>query len=96
MTPQNLGFGESLLSENGFQPLPGGFLMQWGVVNENNTGTFPIPFPNKCFVINATLCQNGAPWDGSVTSAYILDNRQFKAACGQLTGNLIYWTAIGY
>ncbi|WP_226893088.1 gp53-like domain-containing protein [Pectobacterium aquaticum] len=95
LTPSSLGF-RSQLAENGYQVFPGGMILQWGVANENNAGTFPIPFPNKCFVINATTRRNGAPWDGSVTTAYILDNRQFTAGCGQLTGDLMYWTAIGY
>ncbi|KHT36629.1 gp53-like domain-containing protein [Pectobacterium carotovorum] len=91
----DLGFN-GLISENGYQIFPGGMILQWGMMNENSAGTFPIPFPNKCFVINTTTRRNGAPWDGSVTTAFILDNRQFTAGCGQLTGDLMYWMAIGY
>ncbi|MEI7221537.1 phage tail protein [Pectobacterium carotovorum] len=95
-TPQSLGFGDAGLSDNGYQKFPSGLIIQWGVLNENETGIFPIPFLNKCFVLSATLKRNGAPWDGSVTSAYIISNSEFYAAVGQKTGDQIYWFAIGH
>ncbi|WP_437216801.1 gp53-like domain-containing protein [Pectobacterium sp. LFLA-215] len=96
LTPQNLGFGETLLAENGYQKLPSGLIIQWGVANENVTNVFPIPFPNKCFVLNTTIRLNGSPWDGSVTAAYIISNSTFFAGCGDKTGDSMYWFAIGY
>ncbi|WP_436971714.1 gp53-like domain-containing protein, partial [Pectobacterium carotovorum] len=95
-TPQSLGFGDAGLSDNGYQKFPSGLIIQWGVLNENETGIFPIPFLNKCFVLSATLKRNAAPWDGSVTSAYIISNSEFYAAVGQKTGDQIYWFAIGH
>lgn len=86
----------SLKSENGYQKLPGGLIIQWGQQNESTTGTFPISFPTKALSICATLKAEGAPWDGSVTSSYIVSNSQFKVGCGQLNGNILYWIAIGY
>ena len=54
--------GNQCLSSNGFQKLPGGFIMQWGykappLVNVSHTGqpiAFPTPFPNSCFSISVT------------------------------------------
>lgn len=86
----------SLKSENGYQKLPGGLIIQWGQQNESITGTFPISFPTKALSICATLKAESAPWDGSVTSSYIVSNSQFKVGCGQLNGNILYWIAIGY
>lgn len=92
---QDLGFGEARISDNGYQKFPGGLIIQWGVSNENEAGKFSIPFPNKCFVLNATCKRNGAPWDGSVTTAYIISNSEFYVGTGQKTGDMMYWFAIG-
>lgn len=40
------------LSSNGYQKLPGGMIMQWGLA-PNGTVTFPITFPNACLVVVA-------------------------------------------
>lgn len=44
------------LSANGYQKLPGGFIMQWGsanLVGETNI-TFPTPFSTACYNVQAT------------------------------------------
>ena len=44
-------------TNNGYQTLPGGIIMQWGSVvsgAEPGTVTFPTPFPNNCFMVVAT------------------------------------------
>ena len=86
----------NLKTENGYQKLPNGLIIQWGQQNESTTGTFPISFPTNALSICATLKAEAAPWDGSVTSSYIVSNSQFKVGCGQLNGNILYWIAIGY
>ena len=47
------------LSENGYQILPSGLIIQWGVVqstsDDNETFTFPVAFPNSCFNTTITL-----------------------------------------
>jgi len=63
------GASTAQLTENGYQILPSGLIMQWGttVAGTDNTGTvtagilveFPIPFPDRCLnlvtgTINAT------------------------------------------
>lgn len=53
--PDFTGTNQSL-SQNGYQKLPGGLIMQWGrvaVSGSDNTATFtfPIPFPNAVFVV---------------------------------------------
>ncbi|WP_425288249.1 gp53-like domain-containing protein [Pectobacterium betavasculorum] len=79
----------------GYQKLPGGLIIQWGVLNEGKTGVFPTPFLNQCFSLTATLKRNGAPWDSSVTSAYIISKSEFYVGVGQSNGDPIYWFAVG-
>lgn len=67
------------LSANGYQPLPGGFILQWMSVNSSTSGVvnnFPIPFPTNAFqaiVANNTaasssiVLSNGAPTLTGVT-----------------------------
>lgn len=52
------------LGTTGYKILPGGLILQWGIVTfttQNNEGlfdakvTFPISFPNKCFICTPTL-----------------------------------------
>ncbi len=55
-TASNTGFGSStyLLAESGYQILPSGMIMQWGVserssvLQEEKAVTFPIAFPTAC------------------------------------------------
>ena len=52
----NVGFGDgtALLAESGYQKLPSGLIMQWGVSERTNARqeeeevTFPIAFPTAC------------------------------------------------
>ncbi|WP_425595186.1 gp53-like domain-containing protein, partial [Pectobacterium versatile] len=49
-----LGFGESVLSDNGYQVLPSGLIIQWGVFYIEVNGlqvNFPRPFNNKVFTV---------------------------------------------
>lgn len=47
------------LSQNGFQKLPGGLIIQWGLATTEGTITLPIPFPstfaNVQVTVNSTL-----------------------------------------
>ena len=50
------GFDASL-TQNGYQKLPGGLILQWGISTQNSdvvVVTFPIPFPNACLNVQAT------------------------------------------
>ncbi|UQY45079.1 gp53-like domain-containing protein [Mixta hanseatica] len=50
----------SLLSETGYQKLPGGLIIQWGLTGASNastgiaTATFPITFPTACLNVSLT------------------------------------------
>jgi hypothetical protein len=62
--PSFTGTNQSPTS-NGYQKLPGGLIIQWGVTDSINGGanvqktvTFPIPFPNSCFNVTSTLSGN--------------------------------------
>lgn len=48
----------ALLQENGYEVLPSGRIMQWGVYTPNSRLTnlvLPIPFPNKCFNVQVSI-----------------------------------------
>ena len=50
------GAGNQSLTNNGYQKLPGGLMIQWGYVSTpnatvNQTINFPTPFPNNCLVV---------------------------------------------
>ena len=70
-------------------------IIQWGVQSESIIGTFPIAFPNEAFIVVASAKIEYAPWDGSVTSSWIISKTQFRVGCGQVNGNPLYWVALG-
>jgi hypothetical protein len=90
------------LSSPGYQKLPGGMIMQWGVNNSaGNPGanvTFPIAFPNACLNIQATaddptsLNHIDVPGGSITSSGFNLVNS------GPDTGRTdgASWFAIGY
>jgi hypothetical protein len=52
------------INTNGYQRLPGGLYLQWGVFtttasNQNQSVTFPITFPNACWLVVNTINSNG-------------------------------------
>jgi hypothetical protein len=88
------GSGDSLLSQNGYQKLPSGLIMQWGKGAESVPVTFPIPF-NALFSLTAT-----SNYDGDY-SLYIIDQTTtgFTAWIGPKTISPeagFNWIAIGY
>lgn len=64
VTPAALGIATRSLADTGYQRLPGGLILQWGVTSAVNvlagtagstvTATFPIAFPNACRSLQAT------------------------------------------
>ena len=97
------GFLNSLAT-NGYQQLPGGMIMQWGQTNvlttDSTTISFPIPFPNQCFiVIPAQYTADQASNINVQTSAYrgagpITSFNMFARGTERAAG--ISWMAIGY
>jgi microcystin-dependent protein len=102
--PSSTYAGEALLSTTGYQKLPSGLIMQWGVlsaVSLNQTYhlvSLPMTFPNSIFNVTATISYNSAV-NGSIgtvvkglssTGFYVMGDHTDQAT----TGN-IYWQALG-
>ena len=81
---------------NGFQFLPGGMLLQWGIAlsappgNAIFTVTFPRAFPTACVGIQLT----SYPADGT-TKVYTYGTTSFQMSNGT-GGNDTFWFAYGY
>lgn len=97
------GFSASL-SSNGYQKLPSGLIIQWGVSNigYNESSyliTFPIPYPNAAFNVTA-VGGYGAAVDGSIgLSVKSLSSNGFHIfgdPNNQHTTGPLYWQAIGF
>ena len=95
------------LSQNGYQKLPGGLLIQWGTVAVPNSGSitvnFPVPFSANPFCIQAT--DNGTAGNNSdyIVSAGLVPanpTTQFtiyvKNQSGSYIGASVGWLAIGH
>lgn len=94
------------LSENGYQKLPGGLIIQWGVTlnalspNTGVTVNFPISFPNLNFIGLATL--NGRESVGLSSALYdkVSNSQCFISSDGDSSSTgparKIFWIAIGY
>jgi len=94
----------SNLSENGYQILPSGLIMQWGRVQVNYTQTtvsedFPLQFPNGCLNVTATVNHTAAvsgTWNVYVTS-FNNSSVTFLGEHDLQTGSAYaYWQAIGH
>ncbi|MGB6103632.1 MAG: hypothetical protein WBF88_07255 [Pusillimonas sp.] len=89
-----------LLSDGGFQKLPGGLILQWLIWNSNGTDTrvmtFPIAWPDRL------ICDAVMPSDNSDVRALSLTKttRTFKTYLANSTGALpsghtIRWIGLG-
>lgn len=110
ITPGNFSSsGQTLKSTNGYQRLPGGLIMQWGLTPSlDNAGqslmtiTFPIAFPTACLNIQATISSTSATGgSGSSMSVFVsqLNTSQFRILLDSANGSFpvpAYWFAIGY
>ena len=90
------------LASNGYQKLPSGLIIQWGVAATTSddlvTVIFPITYPNKCFFVVVGGHQENKENAGSVmtwnytTSGFVLDRSN-----DNYTGEWnFYWMSIGY
>jgi len=80
-SPSNL----SALGSSGYQQLPSGLIMQWGI-NTSVTGyldtfTFPIAFKQQCFFVIADE-RNSGGWSGTGASASSVANPTIYGASG--------------
>ncbi|PHM33555.1 tail protein [Xenorhabdus mauleonii] len=93
---------DSSLNESGYQKLPSGLIIQWGVViggqNPNDLRKFPIPFKNKCFVVTGSYALGG-DW-GQGISAEVKSKEEFLIvvhdSLGGWSGSRVQYIAIGY
>ena len=96
----NLGQFLSSKAVNGYQKLPSGLIIQWGIVNSIVPGgatgtTFPIAFPNACtFVINIPAANNASGNATNLISAKTTTG--FSGANWTGITTSFNWLAIGY
>lgn len=86
--------GNQSLITNGYQKLPGGLILQWGLSSASVAGSavsFPIAFPNACLqIVIGQSGPNGITYQGGAISA--LAFTFFNTA----TTGLHRWLAIGF
>ncbi|WP_211305493.1 gp53-like domain-containing protein [Xenorhabdus cabanillasii] len=93
---------ESKLDESGYQKLPSGLIIQWGVVNGGINSAdlrrFPIPFKNKCFIVTGSYVKGDA-W-GQGISVEIRSKEEFLIvvhdSAGRWSYSQVQYIAIGY
>ena len=86
-------------SQNGWQKLPSGLIVQWGYQSLTNaTFSFPISFPSACLNIMASNA-NSQGSNSDTAYAYPTSSSQFfiatKGSSGNIGGFACYWLAIG-
>lgn len=91
-------------SANGYQKLPGGTIIQWGLASapddSSATLTFPIAFPNACLSVTATMQMTSAT-SGSASVGVGGISTTGATLYGMISGpgyatGYAYWMAIGY
>lgn len=89
-------FGSSLTS-NGYQKLPGGLIIQWGVTaplgtNTNGTITFPTAFSTACLSVVTTSATGSSSLATLNVSAFTTTTYTYYA----YGSGVFRWIAIGY
>jgi len=98
----NSPFSDKLLASQGYQKLPGGLILQWGVlvgpIKIVTLGTFTIPFPTACLNIVASKGSDISP-----TAEYTIGIQpenttgyRFLISGPNNGSQTFYWQAIGY
>ena len=79
-----------MLNQNGYQKLPSGVIIQWGMVADGAVNvTFPVTFPTSCASLQIT--------HGAGASVIIsLSNTGFSFDSVSQGNSLVYYVAIGY
>ena len=99
-----IGTNQSL-SENGYQKLPGGLIVQWGTAGSNADGqanfTLPVSFPNAVLSASATYFVNSRTPNfctlfSSVWGKTTIAGLVFNASGGGVPGAIVKFIAIGY
>jgi hypothetical protein len=96
---------QPVAATNGYTMLPGGLIMQWGIVSiPSGTVTFStnnIAFPSACFSVQLTLISKASSTSSSNNSLFIdtatSSRTQFKWRYNGGSGDFqsFYWVAIG-
>ena len=86
------------LAANGYQKLPSGLIIQWGVYIKNatqSTITFPIVFPNACVSVHLTPLYSAAV--GNIPTLISISATGFVNSSGNYAATYRKpWFAIGY
>jgi len=101
----NIGF-ECSANTNGYQKLPSGLIMQWGVYLDKaspNTATantfykieFPIQFPNKCFNVSITNYDDSNPSNAAAILSDTPTVSSVNIAWNTTASHAVFWQAIG-
>ena len=96
----------STKTQNGYQKLPGGVIMQWGMVADNGNVvnvTFPVAFPTSCASLQITrgggtaAFSTGSP-DAGASVILSMSNIGFSvdSVMHSSDKSLVYYVAIGY
>lgn len=107
MTPAKLaaafGGGNQLLTASGYQKLPSGLIIQWGLNlaaasgNPNLTVTLPIAFPNSTLFAGGTVVGSAIGNFVCLTATLSASQVQFSVqANGSISDQHVRWIAIGY
>jgi hypothetical protein len=99
-TSAALNFDKSL-STNGYQKIPGGLIIQWGITSSISsdgsvTVTLPIAFPNAMLVATASgynISTSGAAGPSMITASYSTSSFVIR---NDNTAAQATWIAIGY
>ncbi len=88
-------------TQNGYQKLPSGVIMQWGMVADNVANvTFPVAFPTSCASLQITRGVETASGEIWLPLPVIigLSNTAFTVdpVTQSLNKSLVYWFAVGY
>ena len=91
------------LSVNGYQKLPGGLIIQWGITSRGSPYaiTFPVAFPNACIAIAGGHAAYTGAAGLAVFGVQNLTATGFTASVRDQVGNYVsfggtMWIAIGY
>ena len=88
-------------TQNGYQKLPGGLIVQWGRVADNVANvTFPVAFPTGCASLQITRGVETASEEIWLPLPVVLElsNTVFSVApvIHSPYKSLVYWFAVGY
>ena len=96
----------STKTQNGYQKLPSGVILQWGMVADGPSGanvTFPIAFPTACLNLQITrgggTVANSTGSSGAGASVIMsMSNTGFsvESVIQSTDKSLVYYLAIGY